>query len=266
MFSLKRHTVDIDLGVFSMVEKDNDMSLVSHLEELRKRIMWIVAAFLISFIVGFIFVQDIYDWFVQDLEFKLTILGPSDIIWIYFKLAGITAIAGTIPMLVFQIWLFIKPALTARERRLTLSYIPASFALFVGGLAFGYFIIFPSIFTFLMGLNDGMFDTMFTIDKYFNFMIRTTLPFSFLFELPVVVMFLTSLGILTPDKLKTMRKYAYFVLIIIAAMISPPDFIAQILVAVPLVVLYEISIVLSRFVYRKKKSKDETLMDDEIES
>ncbi|WP_066174866.1 twin-arginine translocase subunit TatC [Bacillus marinisedimentorum] len=242
--------------------QDQEMSLVNHLEELRKRIIVVLGAFVVFFIVGFVFIRDIYDWFVRDLDFKLAILGPSDIIWIYFKLAGMAALAGTIPVLVWQIWVFIKPALTRREQKVTLAYIPASFALFVGGLAFGYFVIFPTVFQFLIEMNDGMFETMFTIEKYFDFLIHLTLPFSFLFELPVIVMFLTSLGILTPQKLQKVRKYAYFVLVIIATMISPPDFVSQTLVAVPLVIIYEISILLSKVVYRKKARKAEEALAD----
>ncbi len=242
--------------------QDQEMSLVNHLEELRKRLITIMVAFVAFFVAGFVFIKDIYDWFVRDLEFKLAVLGPSDIIWIYFKLAGMVALAGTIPVLVWQIWLFIKPALTSREQKVTLAYIPASFVLFVTGLAFGYFIIFPTVFQFLIEMNDGMFETMFTIEKYFDFLIHMTLPFSFLFELPVIVMFLTSLGILTPRKLQKVRKYAYFVLVIIATMISPPDFISQTLVAIPLIVIYEVSILLSKIVFRKKERKAKEALAD----
>lgn len=239
------------------------MTLIGHLDELRKRIIVIAIAFVAFFIIGFIYVKDIYNWFVADLPFKLTILGPGEIIWIYFKLAGIAALTGTIPIILWQIWLFIKPALTDREKKLTLSYIPASFVLFIGGLAFGYYVIFPSIFNFLLGMNDGMFDTMFTIEKYFNFLIRTTMPFSFLFELPVVAMFLTSLGIVTPALLVKLRKFAYFILVIVAAMITPPDFISQTIVAIPLILIYEVSILLSKVVFRRKQEQTAKLYEDE---
>jgi len=247
---------------------DKELNLVDHLEELRKRIIISALAFVVFFIVGFIYVGDIYKWFVRDLEVKLMVLGPSDIIWIYFMLATIVAVAGTIPVLALQIWLFVKPALRPFERRITLSYIPALFFLFLIGLSFGYFVIFPMVLKFLVNMGAEMFVTNFTAERYFSFIMNMTLPFGVLFELPVVVMFLTSLGIINPFVLARIRKYAYFVLIIIAILITPPDFMSDFVVTLPLLLLYEISINLSKFVYRKrlKKLQEEDKEDEVVEA
>lgn len=235
---------------------DKELNLVDHLDELRKRLILTVAAFLIFFIVGFIYVQDIYNWFVRDLDVKLVVLGPSDIIWIYFMIATIIALAGTIPVLAFQIWMFVKPALKPIERKISLSYIPALFLLFIVGLAFGYLVIFPIIMNFLIELSGEMVVTNFTADKYFRFIMHTSLPFGFLFELPVVAMFLTSLGIINPYVLQKMRKYAYFVLVVVAVVISPPDIMSDVIVTIPLLFLYEISINMSKIVYKRKLKKE----------
>jgi sec-independent protein translocase protein TatC len=245
---------------------DKELNLVDHLEELRKRIIISALAFIVFFIVGFIYVDDIYKWFVGDT--KLLVLGPSDIMWIYFMLATVVAVAGTIPVLALQIWLFVRPALRPVERRITLSYVPALFFLFIIGLAFGYFIIFPMVLDFLVNIGKEMFVTNFTAERYFSFILNMTLPFGVLFELPVVVMFLTSLGIINPFVLSKIRKYAYFVLIIIAIVITPPDFMSDFVVMVPLLLLYEISINLSKFVYRKrlKKQQDEEKNEEIIEA
>ncbi len=237
--------------------EDKELNLVEHLDELRNRLIISVAAFIVFFIVGFIFVEDIYNWFVRDLDVKLIVLGPSDIIWIYFMLASVIAIAGTIPVLALQIWLFVKPALKPIERKVTLSYVPALFLLFIVGLAFGYFVIFPVLMQFLIELGGEMVVTNFTAEKYFRFILYTTLPFGFLFELPVVAMFLTSLGIINPYRLQKIRKYAYFILVIIAVIISPPDPMSDIIVAVPLLVLYEISVNISKIAYKRKLKKEE---------
>ncbi|MHC0035707.1 twin-arginine translocase subunit TatC [Pseudoneobacillus sp. C159] len=236
--------------------EDKELNLVDHLDELRKRLIISAVAFVAFFVVGFIYVKDIYSWFVRDLDIKLIALGPSDIVWIYFMLATIVAIAGTIPVLALQIWLFVKPALKPIERKISLSYIPALFILFIVGLAFGYFVIFPTVLSFLIELSGDMLVANFTADKYFRFVMNMTLPFGVLFELPVIVMFLTSLGIINPYVLSKIRKYAYFILIIIAVLITPPDFMSDFLVTVPLLVLYEISINLSKIVYRKKLKKE----------
>lgn len=235
---------------------DQSMNILDHLDELRKRIMISLAVFIVFFIGVFVFISDIYDWFVKDLNMTLTVLGPLDIIWVYFSLAAIIALALTVPVIILQIWLFVRPALTPKERRVTLIYIPASFLLFMGGLCFGYFIVVPLVLNFLMGLGQDMFQYMFTPDKYFQFLIRMTLPFSILFEMPLVVMFLTSLGIITPEGMRKNRKYAYFALIVVSVLISPPDFISDILVIIPLLFLYEVSISLSKIVYRRKKKKE----------
>ncbi|MDQ1001878.1 sec-independent protein translocase protein TatC [Neobacillus niacini] len=235
--------------------EDKELQLVDHLDELRKRIIISAVAFVVFFIVGFIYVTDIYDWIVRDLDVKLIVLGPSDIIWVYFMIATVIAIAGTIPVLASQLWMFVKPALKPIEKRITLSYIPALFILFIVGLSFGYFIIFPMVLEFLVNMGADMFVTNFTAEKYFRFLMNMTLPFGVLFELPAVVMFLTALGIINPFVLAKIRKYAYFVLILIAIVITPPDFMSDFVVTLPLLLLYEISINLSKFVYKKRMKK-----------
>jgi sec-independent protein translocase protein TatC len=237
--------------------EDKELNLVDHLDELRKRLIIAASAFIVFFIAGFVFVKDIYQWLVKDLDVKLIVLGPSDIIWVYFMLATVIAVAGTIPVLAFQIWLFVKPALTTAERRISLSYVPALFILFIAGLCFGYFVIFPTVLSFLVELGGEMFEANFTADKYFRFVLHMTLPFGILFELPVIIMFLTSLGIINPYVLTKIRKYAYFVLIVISVVISPPDFMSDILVTIPLLLLYEISINLSKIVYKRKLRRDQ---------
>ena len=242
--------------------EDKELNIIDHLDELRKRLIITLAAFIIFFIVGFIFVEEIYNWLVRDLEVKLIVLGPSDILWVYFMLAAVIAFAGTIPVLATQIWLFIKPALKPIERKISLSYIPALFILFIVGLSFGYFVIFPTVMSFLIELGGEMMVTNFTAEKYFRFIFNTTIPFGVLFELPVVMMFLTSLGIINPYVLSKIRKYAYFVLIIIAILISPPDIMSDFLVAVPLIFLYEISVSFSKIVYKRKLKKEKQWQEE----
>lgn len=228
------------------------MNVVGHLSELRSRLMITAIFFVIFFIVGFIFVEQIYDMFERDLPFKLTITSPGDIIWVYFSIAGIIGLIGTLPVLSLQLWLFIRPGLTKTERRVSLSYIPAVFILFVVGLGFGYFMFIKLILPFLLSLNKDMFNELFTVERYFQFMIRLIVPFALLFEIPIAIMFLTSIGLVTPQFLQKMRKYAYFILLIVGALVTPPDVFLQLTVAIPLFILYEISIYLSKLVYRKK--------------
>ncbi|WP_410982585.1 twin-arginine translocase subunit TatC [Bacillus cereus] len=232
--------------------EDKNMKIVQHLEELRKRIIITLVAFLLFFILTFIFVQDIYHVLVKDLPFKLALLGPSDILLVYLTISVIAAGTVTIPVAAHQAWLFVRPALTPKEQKITIAYIPALLILFLLGISFGYYILLPLVLNFLMSLSNDMFTTLFTAEKYFQFLLHMTLPFGFLFELPVVIMFLTSLGIINPYRLQKIRKYAYFLLIVIAVLITPPDFLSDFLVAIPLLLLYEGSVSLSKFVYKRQ--------------
>lgn len=243
-------------------KQDLEMNITDHLSELRKRIIWSLGSFIVFFIVGFVFIRDIYGFLEKDIPIQLSVTSPGEIIWIYFTIASIIAIIVSLPMLCLQLWLFIKPALTSKEKKVSLGYIPAIFLLFVAGLSFGYTVFVQLILPFLLSLNEGMFNELFTVERYFRFVFRVTIPFAILFEIPIIIMFLTSLGIINPELLVKIRKYAYFVLIVVGTMISPPDFILQIVVAVPLIILYEVSIILSRIVYRKKLKAQQEFMDE----
>lgn len=241
--------------------KEKEMNIVGHLSELRNRLVVTGVCFIGFFILAFIFVKDIYYFFENDIDFKLTVTSPGDIIWIYFTIAGLIAIVATLPVLSLQLWLFVKPGLTKPERRVSLSYIPSVFLLFVIGLVFGYLMFIKLILPFLLSLNDGMFNELFTVEKYFRFLMRVSLPFAVLFEIPIILMFLTSLGVVTPQFLKKTRKYAYFILLIVGALVTPPDVVLQLAVAIPLFILYEISIYLTTIVYRKKQQRHIEFME-----
>lgn len=245
------------------ISQDLEMNVTDHLSELRKRVIWSLVFFIGFFIIGFIYHRKLITYFTEDLPFELNMTSPGEIIWIVFTIASVIALVGTLPILSLQVWLFVKPALTPKERRVSLSYIPAIFLLFLGGLTFGYVIFIQFILPFLLELNDGMFNEIFTVERYFRFLFRVTIPFAVLFEIPIIIMFLTSLGIINPVFLVKVRKYAYFILVIIGTIISPPDFILQLVVAVPLILLYEVSIILSRIVYRKKLKNHREFMEDE---
>jgi sec-independent protein translocase protein TatC len=231
-----------------------EMNLIGHLEEMRSRLIRTLIAFLVSMAAAFLYVRDIYQWLVRDMDQKLVVLGPSDVMWVYVMLAGVVAIAVTIPIAAYQTWKFVQPAVGPSAQRATMLFIPALTALFLVGIAFGYLILFPMVLHFMNQMAAKDFVTMYTAQKYFTFMIHMTVPFGLLFEMPAVVMFLTKLGILNPHRLAKARKLAYFLLVIVAVTITPPDILSDIVVIVPLLLLYEISVAISRAVYRKQTS------------
>lgn len=231
--------------------KGKEMSFIAHLDEMRSRLIRTLAAFLVSLAAAFLYVRDIFEWLVRDMERKLVILGPSDVIWVYFMIAGVAAIAVTIPVAAYETWKFVQPALSESARRKTLLFIPVMFALFVTGIAFGYGVLFPMVLSFMEQMAAD-FEAMYTAEKYFRFMLYMTLPFGFLFEMPAAVLFLTKVGILNPARLAKGRKMAYFVLVVVAVTITPPDILSDMIVIVPLLLLYEISVTISRLACRKR--------------
>ena len=233
-----------------------EVHVMEHMEELRSRIIKTLIGFVAAFIVSFIFVQDIYEVLIKNMDGKLAVLGPSDILWVYMMIAAVSSIAATIPLAAYQLWRFVAPALKPEERKVTFRFIPGLFILFITGISFGYFVLFPIVLGFLTSLSAGQFEIVFTAEKYFRFMINLILPFGVLFEMPLVVMFLTRLGIINPTVLKKSRKISYFALVIISIVITPPDIISDILVIIPLLMLYEMSVQLSNLVYRKRLMRE----------
>lgn len=229
------------------------MPMLEHAEEFRKRLIYVLVSFVVLLFSGFIFVDRIYDWIVHSAEQPLTVLGPSDIMWIYFVLAGSFALVFTTPIAVYQCWRFVSPGLQTSEKKALYFFLPVLIIFFVMGLCFGYYILFPSVLTFLTNLAGDHLHTMYTAEKYFKFLLNLTLPIGFLFEMPILIMLLTRLGIINPMILAKTRKIAYFILMILSTLVTPPDFISTIIVFLPLVSLYELGISVSKYMYRKNE-------------
>lgn len=177
---------------------------------------------------------------------------------VYMQMIFILAFIMTTPIILYQLWSFISPGLLEKERKVTLGYIPFSVVLFLAGIAFSYFMLFPFVIRFMLMLSGNMdIQTTIGINEYFQFLFQITIPFGLLFQLPVLMLFLTRLGIITPALLTKIRKYAYFVLFVIAAIITPPDLVSHLMVTVPLFILYEISVWISRVGYKKARAAEE---------
>ncbi|PAQ15813.1 twin-arginine translocase subunit TatC [Bacillus sp. FJAT-42315] len=232
-----------------------DMTVYEHIGELRKRLIIVVVFFFFAMIASLFLAEPIIRYLQHADEAKeltMNAFRVTDPLKIYFQMAFVLAIIMTSPMILFQLWAFVSPGLLEKERRATLSYIPVSVLLFLGGLSFSYFILFPYIIHFMMNLSGQLnIEQVIGINEYFQFLFQITIPFGFLFQLPVVTLFLTRLGIITPMFLSQIRRYAYFVLLVIAALITPPDIMSHMMVTVPLFVLYEVSIWISKIGYRK---------------
>ncbi|GAB6926972.1 twin-arginine translocase subunit TatC [Paenibacillus sp. JCM 10914] len=237
-----------------------DMALVEHLGELRKRIIVVLVVFVVGLIGGIFVAEPIYQFLTAAEEaknFTLHAFSFWDGIGIYMKIAAIFSLVISIPLIFYQLWAFVKPGLRKEEQKATVRYIPYAFLLFLLGILFGYFIVFPMTLSFTTTITQSMgLEETYGITNYLNFMFNLVLPLALLFELPLVVMFLTRLRILNPLRLRKMRKISYFALVFAAVLITPPDFISDFLVAIPLLLLYEFSVFLSSVIYRKQLEAD----------
>jgi sec-independent protein translocase protein TatC len=231
------------------------MSVYEHLGELRKRLIIVLVFFGVAMIASFFFVEPVILYLQKADEAKELTMNAfrlTDPIKIYMQFAFVIALILTAPVLLYQIWAFVSPGLYERERKVTLSYIPLSLFLFFCGVGFAYFVLFPFVVRFMQSLaSDLGINQVIGINEYFEFLLQLVLPFGVLFQLPVIVMFLTRLGLITPMLLSKGRRYAYLLLLIVAAVITPPDVMSQLIVMIPLSILYEISIWISKIAYRK---------------
>lgn len=236
--------------------EEQEYTLVEHLTELRKRLIIISVVFLVTLIIGFLFAPNILQFLksqevAQNVEWN--VFGYTDGIQIYVKCALLVSICFTLPIGMHQLWLFMKPGLTDKEAKGASTFIPVAFILFIVGVSFSYFILFPLMLNFMSNINSsiGAVET-YGMKQYFTLMFNLLIPIGIVFELPVVILFLTRLGIVTPTRLRKMRKVAYFILVVVGVMISPPDFVSDFLIIVPLLLLFEISIIVSEKAFKKQ--------------
>ena len=246
-----------------------ELTVIEHIEELRKRLVLSAVFFVISLIGSFFLAKPLITYLQatstkHDLELHaFDVTAP---LMIYIQMTFLISLIITSPIILYQVWAFVSPGLRDIERRATLSYIPYSFILFLGGLAFSYFILFPYMMNFMMLLsNDLEIHQTIGINEYFSFLFRITLPFGFLFQMPIVMLFLSRIGLLNPMWMVKFRKYAYFILFVLAALITPPELLSHLIVTVPLFILYEISILVARYGFRKYLKSEEARLKEETE-
>lgn len=240
--------------------KNEEMSLVEHLGELRKRIMWILVVLVIGMVGGLVAARPIIRYLksIPPADgIGWNVFSPWDALRLYMNFGLAVGLLITLPVILFHIWAFVKPGLRETEQKASLLYVPYAFLLFLMGLSFGYWVVFPMAFYFTSSISKSLEITeMYGAAQYFTFMFNIILPLACVFEMPIVVMFLTKIKLLNPKRLHKFRRYAYMLMVILATVITPPDAISAILVSVPLIILYEFSVFMSGFIYRKQLAND----------
>jgi sec-independent protein translocase protein TatC len=242
---------------------DDKQPFLGHLEELRKRLVVCAIAIGIGFVISYVFAKQLFSYLISPLtkvlpdDSRLIFTNLPEMFIAYIKVALVAGIILAIPVIFYQLWMFLAPALYQKEKRYIIPFVLFSSILFAVGALFGYLVVFPYGFKFFLSFATEDIQALPSVKQYFSFAIRLLLAFGLVFEMPIVVLFITKIGLITPDSMKKFRKFAILCSFILAAILTPPDVATQLMMALPLIILYEISIFLSKAMYRKKEGKSD---------
>ncbi|HUL90727.1 MAG TPA: twin-arginine translocase subunit TatC [Burkholderiales bacterium] len=231
-------------------------TFISHLVELRDRLLRAILAVIVVFLCLFPWARDLYAILAKPLIAALPAGGQmiaTDVVGVFLvpvKVAFLVAFVIALPYVLYQVWAFVAPGLYVHEKRLVAPLVVASTALFVVGMSFAYFLVFPVVFKFMASIAPEGVAWMTDIDKYLSFALTTFVAFGVTFEVPVAVIVLVRVGVVSIEKLKEIRPYVIVGAFVIGAIFTPPDVISQVMLAVPLWFLYELGIVAARLIGR----------------
>ena len=247
----------------------DSMTFLEHLSDLRKRLLYSLIALLVGVIPAWVFSKDLYHILERPvLKYlpegeTLVFLSITDPFILYIKVAFLASLFFMSPFIFTQLWLFVSPGLYKKEKKYVVPFVIFTTVFFIGGAAFGYFVVFDWAVRFFLNMGSE-FTAMITIDKYFRIILRVLLGIAIVFELPTLTFFLARMGIITPKWMVKKFKYAVLVVFIIAAVITPtPDMVTQSIIAIPMLGLYGLSILIA-LVFRKRKGKEEDNPEDSL--
>lgn len=231
----------------------NTFTLVEHLGELRKRIIIISIAVILCTGISFRYIQPIMAELISAGEnyFEFIYISPSELFLAYIKVAIIFGVILSLPILLYQIWLFVRPGFEKVAGRHILLALLAGVIFFFIGALFCYKVVLPLALRFFGGMTIENINPMITVANYIGFVSSMILAFGLVFEMPMLVLLLSKIGIISSGFLKKYRKYVILIIFILSAILTPPDVVSQILLAIPMLILYEISILLAKLVERK---------------
>jgi sec-independent protein translocase protein TatC len=235
---------------------ERKMGLLDHLEELRRRILCSIVSVIVCAIIGYVISQYVMDFLTVPVE-RLVFLAPTEAFVTKLKVALICGLFIALPVLFYHFWRFVKPALYAHERKYVMLAVLFSTLFFFSGVVFAYFIVLPIGLRFLLSFQSDKLEATLSISNYLTFITKILLAFGVIFQLPVISFFLTKMRILKPQFLRRGRRIAIVLIFIAAAILTPPDVFTQLLMAGPLIILYELSIWVSVFASRSQRRTQE---------
>lgn len=248
------------MKLFMSEEKETMAPVMEHLDELRTRLIRCVLALLVGMVICFaLFQQELTDIIMgpfMKLEQNMIYTAFAEGFLFQLKIALLGGCVLASPVIIWQIMRFVLPALYKNEKRIFFIMTFFGIVLFVGGVCFGYFLVLRPVMETLIRLAGTELTPMITASSYLSFVLGFLIPFGLVFEIPMVVYFLTIVGIITPQLLTKNRKYVLLVVLVLAAMFTPPDIVSQLCLAAPMMLLYEIGIQISQFVYKRKLKKE----------
>jgi len=235
------------------MQDDKKMPFTQHLEELRRRLINIAIGLGIGFIVSYYRAEEIVTFLKRPYPKKLIALSPIETFMVYLKVSLFAAVVLAFPLIIHQIWKFVSPGLLPKEKKYTLPLVVLATALFLVGASFCYLLIIPYGIKFLERYGGDIVETTYSVRQYVAFCTTLLFAFGIVFELPLVILFLARIGLVTPEMLARNRQYAVLIIFIIAAILTPtPDVFTQCAMALPVLGLYEISILAARLVVKKQ--------------
>jgi len=238
------------------MREDKPATIVEHLDELRRRIIYVLISVGITSAGAYYFRQKILDFITKTggIE-ELVFIKPAEAFIVVIKLSLLVGIVAAMPYILYQVWKYVGIALKKNERKYLIYFGPLSYVLFLCGAAFAFKGVLPLGIKFLLSFASENITPMITLNDYVSFLGKMITAFGLMFELPLVVLLLSKLGIVTPDTLKRFRKYAIVGIFLMAAILTPPDVVSQIMLAIPILLMYEISIWICKSVTKKREQE-----------
>jgi sec-independent protein translocase protein TatC len=247
-------------SVTDQPEDDRKMPLLDHLIELRKRLLWSVVALILLFLAFFYFAEPIFKFLAQPLQARtnqpLVYTALTEAFFTYIKLSFFGAFLLGFPFFAAQIWLFVAPGLYRHERSAFLPFLISTPIMFYIGAAGVYYFVVPVAWDFFLGFQTEDMQLLPRVSEYLSLLMQLMFAFGLAFELPVLLTLLVRVGIVSTDGLKSKRRYAIVAAFILAAILTPPDVVSQISLAVPIIILYEVAIVIGRMIEKKRDAQD----------
>ncbi|MDW7649902.1 MAG: twin-arginine translocase subunit TatC [Bacillota bacterium] len=237
-----------------MGQRINPTTVIDHLEELRKRLIICVASLAVTTIIALIYVELLRSILIRPAgDIQLIFISPPEALMADFRLALIAGIGLALPVLVYQLIAYLLPALEKNEKKLIIPGVFAVVLFFAAGVSFAYYVVFPFAVRFFLTFATESIQPMFTVSNYLSFATNFIFAFGIVFQMPLLFFVLGSLNIVTPAFLRKSRKFALLIIVIASAILTPPDVVSQIMMAIPLMGLYEIGILMVVFSQRKKQ-------------